>query len=726
VPTFNRLNNETSPYLLQHASNPVEWYPWGPEALEKAKAENKPIFLSIGYSACHWCHVMAHESFENEDIAKIMNEKFVNIKVDREERPDVDALYMKALVELTGHGGWPLSMFLTSDQKPYFGGTYYPPFAKYNRPGFAEVLQQAHELFTGDKEQLSARSQNILQKISLQNRAGKAQGVPNGQLMQGAVDIFSDRFDEDYGGFGSGMKFPEPMHYTFLLRHWARTGDSLNVLDKSLTAMAEGGLFDQLGGGFHRYSTDRKWRVPHFEKMLYDNGLLAKLFLDMFQATKQDIYQATAKETFAWLFREMLSDEGAFYASQDADSEGKEGTWYTWELKEVLNLLGPKHAKVFARAYGLVPRGHIEGRNVLHISERVEQVAEAESIPIFEADHILKKAKETLFQVREKRSKPARDEKIITAWNGLMITALAHGFSVLGDSRYLESATRCADFIWSRQWQSGQLLRVYKDGQSKIKGCLDDYAYFLEGLIAVYEAGFDSLWIVRARELASAMIREFWDEGEGGFFLAGRSGEPLVSPLKNPADEALPSANAVAALALLKLGRLTGDESYIQKTEETLNAFRAMMERSPAGFTGLLSAMSALESAPTEVVFAGPRDHASFDEMLKVLHTDFRPNKVVLWNENETTGDLLTPAKGKAAEMGEPTVYLCQNTTCHAPVQSGKALDKLLERPQEIRLNIFDEDKKKAQILEQEQANFLGVMGNIFQQSGITRKPEQK
>ncbi|SVA93163.1 uncharacterized protein METZ01_LOCUS146017, partial [marine metagenome] len=715
----NRLKNETSPYLLQHASNPVDWYPWGSEALKKAEEENKPIFLSIGYSACHWCHVMAHESFENEEIVKIMNEKFVNIKVDREERPDVDALYMKALVALTGHGGWPLSMFLTPDQKPYLGGTYFPPFAKYNRPGFAQILQQAHVYYTGNKDQLEARAQNILQKISLENRAGTARGVPNDQLVRGAVEILSDRFDEDYGGFGSGMKFPEPMHYTLLLRYWAQTGDSLDILDKSLTAMAEGGLFDQLGGGFHRYSTDRQWRVPHFEKMLYDNGLLAKLFLDMFQATKQDIYQTIPRETFSWLFREMTSPEGAFYASQDADSEGSEGTYYTWELKEVMNLLGPKHAKVFATAYGLVARGHVDGRNVLHVSERVEPLAEAESIPIFEADHILKKARETLFQAREKRPQPARDEKIITAWNGLMITALAHGSSVLGDSRYLDSATRCADFIWSRQWVSGKLLRVYKDGQSKIDGCLDDYAYFLEGLVTLYEAGLDSRWIERAKELATTMIGEFWDEGEGGFFLSGRSGEQLISKLKNPADEALPSANAIAAQALLKLGRLTGEETYIRKTEETFKSFSGMMERSPVGFTGLLSAMSAFNLPPVEVVFAGPRDHSSFDEMWKTLHTDYRPNKVTLWNEKESTGDLLPLAEGKTAEKGEPTVYLCQKNTCHAPVQSGKALDKLLERPQEIRLNVFNQEKKNAKILEQEQSNFLGVMGNIFQQVSL-------
>ncbi len=719
--TFNRLKNETSPYLLQHASNPVDWYPWGPEALKKAETENKPIFLSIGYSACHWCHVMAHESFESAEIAKIMNEKFVNIKVDREERPDVDALYMKALVELTGHGGWPLSMFLTPDQKPYLGGTYYPPFAKYNRPGFAEILQQANDLFTGNKDQVESCSQNILQKISQDNRAGTSRGVPDAELIRGAVEILSDRFDEDFGGFGSGMKFPEPMYYHLLLRHWAETGDSLGILDKSLTGMAEGGLFDQLGGGFHRYSTDRKWRVPHFEKMLYDNGLLAKLFLDMFQATKQDIYQNIARETFSWLSREMTSPEGAFYSSQDADSEGREGTYYTWELKEVLNLLGPKHAKVFARGYGLSPRGHVDGRNVLHISESVEKLAEAESIPIFEADHILKKGRETLFQARDKRPKPDRDEKIITSWNGLMITALAHGASVLGDSRYLDSASCCADFIWSQQWSSGKLLRVYKDGQSKINGCLDDYAYFLEGLVTLYEASLESKWIERARELADGMITEFWDEGEGGFFLSGRSGEALVAQLKNPADEALPSANAVAALALVALGRLTGDESYIRKTEATLKSFRGMMERGPAGYTGLLSAMSALNLPAVEVVFTGPKDHPSFDEMWKVLHTDYRPNKIIVWNENETTGDLLPLAQGKTAEKGEPTVYLCQKNTCHAPVQTGAALDKLLERPQEIRLNIFDEEKKNAQILNQEQSNFLGVMGNIFQQVGIQK-----
>jgi uncharacterized protein YyaL (SSP411 family) len=714
-----RLSQETSPYLLQHAANPVDWYPWGPEALNKAKEENKPIFLSIGYSSCHWCHVMAHECFENPEIAQLMNQWFINIKVDREERPDVDSLYMKALVELTGQGGWPLSIFLTPSQKPYLGGTYFPPTPKFNRPGFPQILEEAHKLFTEDN--LDTRTQNLLQKIDLQNKAGRSCGIEGNRLIQGAVEILTKRFDEENGGFGMGMKFPEPMHYTLLLRHWAETGDeeTLHILDKSLTKMAEGGVFDQLGGGFHRYSTDRFWRVPHFEKMLYDNGFLAKLFLDMFQATKQDIYREVPEQIFSWIDREMTSKDGAFFSSQDADTEGKEGTWYTWELKEVLNLLGPKHAKVFSRAFGMTSKGQLDGRNVLHLNMKVETLAEAENIPIFEADHILKKGKDTLFEAREKRPRPGTDEKIITSWNGLMITALATGYVVLGEEKYIETAKRCADFIWSQQWCDGKLHRIHKDGQSSIVGCLEDYAYLLEALVTLYETSLQSEWIAKASQLADAMVEEFWDEEEGGFFLTGKSGEQLVSKLKNPADEAMPSANAIASMALLKLGRLTGNKIYTEKSEETVKGFQAFMEDSPAAYTGLLATQSASSLSPTEAIFTGPKESADFDEMWKTLHTDFRPNKVVIWNEN---GESTLPlAEGKSSS--EPTVYLCQKGTCHPPVNTSKALDRLLERPQEIRLNIFDENKKNAQILGDEQNNFLNAMGQIFQQSGITGKP---
>ena len=719
-----RLSRETSPYLLQHATNPVDWYPWGQEALQKAKEENKPIFLSIGYSSCHWCHVMAHECFENPEIAKLMNQWFVNIKVDREEYPDVDAIYMKALVELTGQGGWPLSIFLTPDQKPYLGGTYFPPTPKFNRPGFPQVLEQAYKLFSDDPIQTDIKSQNLLEKIHLQNKAGKPLGVKPNKLIKEAIDIFKKRFDEEYGGFGSGMKFPEPMHYTLMLRYWAETGDeeTLHILDKSLTKMAEGGLFDQLGGGFHRYSTDRFWRVPHFEKMLYDNGLLAKLFLDMFQATKQDIYREIPEQIFFWMESEMTSQEGAFFSSQDADTEGHEGAWYTWELKEVLNLLGPKHAKVFSKAFGMTSKGQLDGRNVLHLNMKVEALAEMENIPIFEADHILKKGKKTLFEARRKRTCPDTDKKIITSWNGLMITALATGYSVLGEEKYIKTAKRCAEFIWSEQWKDGKLYRIYKDGKSSIAGCLEDYAYFFEALITLYETSLQSEWLSKARQLADAMIKEFWDNDEGGFFLSGKLREQLVAKLKNPADEAMPSANAIASMALLKLGRLTGNKTYIEKSEETIKAFQIFMEQSPVAFTGLLSTLSASNLSPTEVIFAGPKEDAMFDEMWKVLHTDYRPNKVVVWNENGESKLLLAEGKNSI----ELTVYICQKGTCHPPVNTAKALDRLLERPQEIRLNIYDENKKNAQILEQEQNNFMGVMGKIFQQSGITRPSNEE
>ncbi len=720
----NRLVHETSPYLLQHAHNPVEWFPWGPEALDKARKENKPIFLSIGYSACHWCHVMAHESFEDAETAKLMNQWFVNIKVDREERPDVDALYMKALVELTGHGGWPLSMFLTPDQKPFFGGTYYPPSKKYNRPGFADVLTQVHERFSGQHSEVETRADQILTKLG-SSQTGHAKGnLPDITLIDQAVDMLEQRFDVDYGGFGSGMKFPEPMVYTLLLRHWQRSGTQppLEMLDKSLTRMAEGGINDQLAGGFHRYSTDKEWAVPHFEKMLYDNALLAKLFIETFQATKQEIYKNTASETLDYVLNELTSAEGAFYSSQDADTAGGEGEYYVWELKEVLNLLGPRHAKVFARYYGVTSSGNIGKKNVLRIKESMEKVSEAEGIAIFEVQHILSKGKETLLEARAKRQKPATDEKIITAWNGLMITAFSLGASVLGEEKYLTAARSGAAFIWDHQWSDAGLLRIYKDGESKIHGCLDDYAYFLQGLLVLYETSFEFEWIDKARKVADKMIDEFWDVSNAGFYITGKSQAPLVTRLKNPADEAIPSANAIAVLALVTLGRVTGKGEYQKKAEETLVAYQPRIEKSPPAFTGCLSALDTFLSSPTEVIFTGPKDHPAFKEMQATVQEDYRPNKILLWSENEQTQKELPLTQGKTAVKGEPTVYLCQKQTCHPPVQSGKALTNILERPQEIRLNIFDLDKHAKEVQTKEQDKFLDAMGEIFKHSGLGSK----
>jgi len=720
----NRLGSETSPYLLQHKHNPVDWYPWGDEALKKAKLEDKPIFLSIGYSACHWCHVMAHESFENEDTARIMNANFINIKVDREERPDIDAVYMKSIIALIGHGGWPMSVFLTPDCKPYFGGTYFPPAKKYNRSGFPQVLEQAYALYKTGKNELENRVKKIVQALSIPESGSRVEELSVYSLINEAVRTMEERFDWEEGGFGSGMKFPEPMNYTLLLRHWVRTGadESIRMLDKTLTKMAEGGIYDHLGGGFHRYSTDRMWRVPHFEKMLYDNALLAKLYIDMAQATKQELYSMVPRGIFSYILREMTSPEGAFYTGQDADTEGEEGHYYLWEMKEFLDLLGPRFAKVMARHFGVTSSGNMGQKNVLYVNEPMESVAKSEEIAIFEIDHIFRTSKEALLKARKNRVRPLTDTKIITGWNGLMITAFASGYMVLHGSSYLDAATRAAEFLWKNMWaRSGCLLRIHNDGASKINGCLEDYAYFLESLIALYEASFDILWIERAHHLALKMVDEFYDDKEGGFFMTGLSSERLIARLKNAADEAIPSANAIAIKSLLKLGHLTGNKLLLSIAEKSTHTFKQRIEKNPAAYTGLLAGADFMTSSLTELIFTGSREHQAFLDMRDAMNQDYRPNKIVIWNENEKASKQFPLAKGKSAVDDIPAVYLCQKETCHPPVQTGKALANFLEPPPEIRLNIFDYEKQIENAQKEEQGKFLGVMDQIFKHSGLKK-----
>ena len=718
----NRLVDETSPYLLQHKHNPVDWYPWGNEAHARAKAEDKPIFLSIGYSSCHWCHVMACESFECEETARIMNEKFINIKVDKEERPDIDAVYMKSIISLVGQGGWPISLFLTPDCKPYFGGTYYPPTTKYNRPGFSQVLDEAFTLYKEQKNNVELRTQKILEKLNISESSSGSNLTSVHRLIDEAVRIMEERFDTEEGGFGSGMKFPEPMNYTILLRHWVRTGadESIRMLDKTLTKMAEGGMYDQLGGGFHRYSTDRYWRIPHFEKMLYDNALLAKLYIDMAQATKQDLYSEVPRDIFKYILCEMTSPEGAFYSGQDADTDGEEGLYYFWEMKEFLELLGPRNAKLMARYFGVTSSKGTSRKNVLCIKESMESLAKVEEVAIFELDHILRTSKEILFQARRKRSRPFTDKKIITGWNGLMITAFAAGYMVLHGKNYLDVAIRAGEFLWNNMWkESGGLLRIYSNGESKISGCLEDYAYFLEALISLYEASFDLVWIERANQLADKMICEFYDEKDGGFFMSGLSSEVLIARLKNPADEAVPSANAIATLSLLKLGHLSGNKSYIDIGTSSVNAFKQRIDKNPAAHTGILAAADFMTCSLTEVIFTGNLEDSSFEDMRDSLHQDYRPNKVIAWNKNDQASRLIPITEGKSAIDGVPAVYVCQQETCHPPVNSGKALANLLKPPPEIRLNIFDYDKQIKDAETEEQGKFLGVMDQIFKHSGL-------
>ena len=719
----NRLVKESSPYLLQHKHNPVDWYPWGDEAHELAKAEDKPIFLSIGYSACHWCHVMARESFECAETARIMNEKFINIKVDREERPDIDAVYMKAIISLLGQGGWPISLFLTPDCKPYFGGTYYPPASKFNRPGFSQVLEEAFTLYKDQKGQLGIRTQKILEKLHIPESSSESDLISAHRLIDETVRIMEERFDDEEGGFGSGMKFPEPMNYTILLRHWVRTGadKSIQMLDKTLTKMAEGGMYDQLGGGFHRYSTDKYWRMPHFEKMLYDNALLAKLYVDMAQATKQDIYSDVPRDIFKYILCEMTSPEGAFYSGQDADTDGEEGRYYFWEMKDLLDLLGPRNAKLMARHFGVASKGTSQ-KNVLYIKESIENIVKLEGIAIFELDHILRTSKEILLQARKKRTRPFTDKKIITGWNGLMITAFASGYMVLHGKNYLEAAIRAGEFLWTNMWtENGILLRIYSNGESKINGCLEDYAYFLEALITLYEASFDLVWIERAKQLTDKMIGEFYDENDGGFFMSGHSSEVLIARLKNAADEAIPSANAIAILSLLKLGHLLGNKRYIDIGSSSVNAFKKRIDKSPAAHTGILAAADFMSCSKTEVVFTGSFDDPVFEDMRDALHQDYRPNKIFAWNENNQDSHLIPLVEGKSTVNGVSSVYVCQEETCHPPVNSGKALARLLKPPPEIRLNIFNYDKQIKDTETEEQGKFLGVMDQIFRHSGLKK-----
>lgn len=719
----NRLAQETSPYLLQHAHQPVDWYPWGPEALDKARQEDKPIFLSIGYSACHWCHVMSRECFDNEELARQMNERFINIKVDREERPEIDAIYMNALIAMNGQGGWPLNLFLTPDQKPYLGGTYFPPVPRNQQPGFGEVLRQAQDQYHNQKEQVESRSGEILQKINIRHTP-VAQNNSSQTLINAAVQMLTEKFDESHGGFGAGMKFPEPMLYSLLLRYWVHSenNDVLMMVDKSLTHMAEGGLYDQLGGGFHRYSTDREWRIPHFEKMLCDNALMARLYLDAFQATQQDVYRTIPEEIFEYVNREMTSPEGAFFTSQDADTEGREGIYFTWELKEILDLLGPRHAQIFARMYGVTPAGQFERRNVLNVVLDMEKTAEAERVAIFEVGHIIKNAKKALMEARNKRPQPHRDEKILAGWNGLMISALAKGFIVFRKPLYLERATTCADFIWETLWQDGSLLRVYKDGRARFNGCLEDYAYFLEGLVALYEASLEPQWLEKARTLAQSMIDRFWDKDDGGFFMTANDHETLVARLKNSMDDAMPSANAVAALALLRLGRLTGNPLFEEKGRKTVEAFQGHIEQRPAAFTAMLSAMDFMETSPVEIVLSGPEDDKEYQNMLETVYRDYRPNQMVVVHRGEETAQWIPWAEGRGPVSNQPTAYVCKEGTCHPPVHTSHALYNLLGRPPEIRLNIFDEDKKIKDMQSQEQSNFLNAMSGMHQFSGLGKK----
>ncbi|MCX6043846.1 MAG: thioredoxin domain-containing protein [Chloroflexi bacterium] len=688
----NRLVNETSPYLLQHAHNPVDWYAWAPEALEKARTEDKPIFLSIGYSACHWCHVMERESFENEPTAKLMNDLFVNIKVDREERPDLDSIYMEAVQAMTGQGGWPMSVFLTPDGQPFYGGTYYPPEPRYGIPAFRQVLTSVASAYRTKRDQIFEQAQKLTDLLQRTGELAIAANELSTTLLDEAVKQLLQYFDSEEGGFGSQPKFPQPMTLDFAMTQYARTGDldALYMAELTLERMAAGGIYDHLGGGFHRYSVDAVWLVPHFEKMLYDNAQLLRTYLHAWQITKQPAYRRVLDETIDYVLREMTAPEGGFYSTQDADSEGVEGKFFIWTPDEIERIVGVEAARIFNLYYGVSARGNFEGENILHVNSTAEAVAKQVGLRTEQVENSLADSRQKLFVAREKRIKPNRDEKILTEWNGLMIHALAECGTTLDRSDALQSAQNAANFVLTRMSQpDGKLYRSYKAAGSgtgelqntpaRLNAYLEDYAALTRALVALYEATFDLRWLGEATRLTRLMIEQFGDAQNGGFFQTGVDHEQLVVRRKDFVDNAIPSGNSLAAETLLRLAVLLDNDTYRKAATQILLLMKETMVRQPTGFGRLLGALNTLLSPSQEIALAGDPEAADTQKLLHVIQHSYLPNTVVALKRPEES-TLLPLLEGRGLVNGQAAAYVCENYACKLPVTEAKALANLLQR----------------------------------------------
>ena len=680
----NRLAQETSPYLLQHQSNPVDWHPWGEDALRKSREENKPIFLSVGYSACHWCHVMEHESFENEEIAGILNEHFVSIKVDREERPDIDGIYMEAVQMMTGQGGWPMSVFLLPDLRPFFGGTYFPPDDKWGRPGFRNVLLKLAEVYRTRQEDLRDNAENITANLRRMGAVAPASGDLKADWLEQAARELRERFDSSWGGFGRAPKFPPSMALMLLLRKWRRVRDqeSMKMVEATLQRMALGGMYDQLGGGFHRYSVDNYWLIPHFEKMLYDNALLSRVYIEAFQATGSSFYRSVAADTLDYVLREMTSPGGGFYAAQDADSEGEEGRYFVWRPEQIEEILDKDEADVFCRFYGVTEEGNFEGKaSALFIQKPPRVFAEEEGIEEKNLLGILQRGRAKLFDARERRVKPGLDDKILTSWNGLMIGSMALAGRVLEHSPYVEEARKAANFILDNMRDERGLLRSHRQGVSKFNGYLDDYAFLIAGLVDLYEATFEPGWIRAASGLAREMIARYWDEEGGAFFFTAHDHERLIVRKKMTQDGAVPSGNSMAALGLLKLARLSGEAEFAERGEGVLRSFGEYLGRAPAAFHMMLVALDFHLAAPMEVAIVGDRGAEDTRAALRAVASSFLPNAVLALKPESAAGeaDAAVPLlRGKSMVGGRAAAYLCENFACKEPLTDMSALAEAL------------------------------------------------
>jgi len=699
----NRLKNEKSPYLLQHADNPVDWYAWGEEAFKRAEKENKPIFLSIGYSTCHWCHVMEHESFEDPEVAKLMNDAFVSIKVDREERPDIDNVYMQVCRMLSkGSCGWPLTIFMTPDKKPFFAATYIPKYQRFGRTGMMQLIPNVKKAWTENHNDLLNSANQVTAALNKSNQTSVSQSVNlDTNTLKLAFKQLENRFDTVNGGFGTARKFPSPHNYLFLLRYWKRSGDNkpLDMVEKTLINMRQGGIYDQIGFGFHRYSIVPDWLVPHFEKMLYDQAMIAMAYIEAYQATGKRIYRQTAEEIFTYVLRDMTDSKGGFYSAEDADSEGKEGKFYLWTKEEITKILGNENNKLFINIYNVKEGGNFRGdaeeghenKNILHLNKFLSESASTFNLSENELEISIERSRQELFEEREERVHPYKDDKVLTDWNGLMIAAMAKGARAFDEPRYEKASKHAADFILNNMiTKDGRLLHRYRDGKAGIKAHVDDYAFLIWGLIELYETNFDVLYLQTAIDLNETLIKHYWDDVNGGFYFTADDGEELLIRQKEIYDGAIPSGNSVAMLNLLRLGRITANAQYEEKASLIQSIFSDRLKRGPSGFAQVMSALDFGIGPSHEIVIVGDPNAKDTESMLKALRKQFIPNKVVLLKpigEASAITSIAEFTKGQSALNGKATAYVCKNYICHFPTND---IDKMLEL---LRLNTVENAK---------------------------------
>jgi uncharacterized protein len=679
----NRLANETSPYLLQHKDNPVDWYPWGEEALKRAREEDKPVLLSVGYSACHWCHVMERESFEDDETARMMNEHFVNIKVDREERPDIDSIYMAAVQAITRHGGWPMTVFLTPDGAPFYGGTYFPPIPSRGMPSFQQLLLSVVDAFENRREEILESAESVRGYLQASTAAVMPKAESSGTgLLDSAAGVLLSQLDRRFGGFGGAPKFPQAMNLEVLLRHHHRTGEisALDGVELTCRQMANGGIYDQLGGGFSRYSVDGYWLVPHFEKMLYDNALLSRLYLETYQATGDAFYRRIAEETLDYVLRDMTSEEGGFYSAEDADSEGEEGKFYVWTPDELEAALDPDEASLAARYWDVSERGNFEGKNILHVARPPEAVADEFGLSTEELWARIATIRAKLFAVREERVRPGRDEKVLAAWNGLMLRSFALAARVTGREDYREAAVKNATFIVEKLKEDGRIHRSYKDGRARFNGYLEDYAMTADGLVALYEATFETRWLVEADALLEAVSELFWDEENRAFYDTPTDHEELVTRPRDVYDSAAPSGTSVATEVLLKLALFLDRADYRQRAEDVLEELAGGMEKLPGGFGRLLCALDFSASEPREVAVVGDPEAPDTKALLEAVYSGYLPNKVVAGRspDDDEAGGLIPLLAQRTAREGKATAYVCVHYSCQTPTTDPEELTRQL------------------------------------------------